>query len=188
MQVSLAMSIADYVPTLLYMLAALTLYKYVKKANPFPAAVYLLGAFMVFAAGFLKATYKLLLALDIGEFPWMTDQFFSNQAIGFLICGIGMLTAAISRKKVYSLLPTMALVGIMVAGLAMTDISLCFIAAKAKKKGCILFFIPAMILCLAMGYLSTKDFASASMNWLAEGLNAVAQLLLFLGAKKLAKE
>jgi hypothetical protein len=38
-----------------------------------------------------------------------------------------------------------------------------------------------------MGYLSSRDFAEASMNWIAEGVNVVGQGALLTGAVLLHK-
>ncbi len=40
---------------------------------------------------------------------------------------------------------------------------------------------------LGMGYLSAKDFAQASMNWIAEGVNIVGQGAFLAGALLLHK-
>ena len=77
----------------------------------------------------------------------------------------------------------MALVGIMVAGLAALDASLCFLAAKLKKRSALVLFIVSFFLCLGMGYLSSKNFEKASMNWIAEGINAVGQLAFLAGCE-----
>ena len=85
--------------------------------------------------------------------------------------------------KLYSIvpIPVMALVGMMVAGLAALDASLCFLAAKLKKRKALVLFIVSFFLCLGMGYLSSKNFEKASMNWIAEGVNAVGQLAFLAG-------
>ena len=85
--------------------------------------------------------------------------------------------------KLYSIvpIPVMALVGMMVAGLAALDASLCFLAAKLKKRSALVLFIVSFFLCLGMGYLSSKNFEKASMNWIAEGINAVGQLAFLAG-------
>ena len=82
----------------------------------------------------------------------------------------------------------MALVGIMVAGVALTNFSLCAIAAKKGKKKAIPFFILAFVFCLCMGYLSSKDFTQSYMNWAAELVNTLGQLFLYIGAQKLTKK
>ena len=189
---SVPMAIIDFVPTFLFLFAALCIFNYVKnKIKALPAFIYLVGAAMVFAASFLKASYKLICALGKADIKWMTNQFFPNQSLGFLFCGIGMLIAAFCTKKTnktYAFLPTMALVGIMVAGVAMTNFSLCAIAAKKGKKKAVPFFILAFVFCLCMGYLSSKDFTQSYMNWAAELVNTLGQLFLFIGAKKLTKK
>ena len=45
-----------------------------------------------------------------------------------------------------------------------------------------MLFVLAWVCMLAMGYLSTRNFAQASMNWIAQGVNIVGQGSFFLGA------
>jgi hypothetical protein len=40
---------------------------------------------------------------------------------------------------------------------------------------------------MMMGYLSSKNFDQAYMNWAAEGINIVGQGLLYLGCRILHK-
>ena len=46
---------------------------------------------------------------------------------------------------------------------------------------------PVFFLSLMMGYLSSKDFDKAFMNWLAQGINTLGQLLLYIGVRILDK-
>ena len=39
-----------------------------------------------------------------------------------------------------------------------------------------------------MGYLASKDFDKAFMNWVAQGINVLGQFLLYLGAQILHKD
>ena len=97
--------------------------------------------------------------------------------------GAGSGSSGSGSGKLYSIvpIPVMALVGMMVAGLAALDASLCFLAAKLKKRSALVLFIVSFFLCLGMGYLSSKNFEKASMNWIAEGINAVGQLAFLAG-------
>ena len=61
------------------------------------------------------------------------------------------------------------------------SVGLCILAAKMKKKSVIALFVLACVCSLCMGYLSSKDFAEASMNWIAEGVNVVGQGSLLAG-------
>lgn len=97
--------------------------------------------------------------------------------------GAGSGSSGSGSGKLYSIvpIPIMALVGMMVAGLAALDASLCFLAAKLKKRSALVLFIVSFFLCLGMGYLSSKNFEKASMNWIAESVNAVGQLAFLAG-------
>jgi uncharacterized membrane protein YedE/YeeE len=75
----------------------------------------------------------------------------------------------------------------MVAGLGCMDAGLCYLSAKLKKPTIIILFVISFICSLGMGYLSSKDFAQASMNWIAEGVNVVGQGCLLIGVWMLHK-
>ena len=75
----------------------------------------------------------------------------------------------------------------MVAGLGWLDIGLCILSAKMKKAWIIALFVLSFVCSLGMGYLSSQDFAQASMNWIAEGVNVVGQGTLLLGVVLLHK-
>ena len=47
---------------------------------------------------------------------------------------------------------------------------------------------PVFVLMLGMGYLSSRDFTQASMNWIAEGVNLVGQGIFLLAAGKLVRK
>ena len=75
----------------------------------------------------------------------------------------------------------------MVAGLGMLDAALCVLSVKLKKPALIAFFAVSFVCSMGMGYLSTRDFSQASMNWIAEGVNALGQCALLLGVGLLHK-
>ena len=75
----------------------------------------------------------------------------------------------------------------MVAGLGLMDAGLCIIAARMKKPRFIVLFALSFVCSLCMGYLSSRDFAQASMNWIAEGINVIGQGTFLVGAWLLRK-
>jgi hypothetical protein len=75
----------------------------------------------------------------------------------------------------------------MVGGLGCLDVGLCIVSKKMKKPALMAVFTLSFVCCLGMGYLSTKDFEKASMNWIAEGVNFCGQGLFLLGAWMLHK-
>lgn len=97
-----------------------------------------------------------------------------------------------SRKKDHSAVPeyfsgTFVFVTLMVLGLAFMDAGLAVISVKLKKPGLVALYIVSFISSLAMGYLSTKDFASAAMNWAAECVNTIGQASLLIASIKMHK-
>lgn len=187
---TIPMALVDYIPVILFLLGTNLFAKDFKHAmSKLTYCLFRIGTLMVFIAGAIKATYKLTYALGLGDFIWMSNQFFSNQAFGFLLAGIGLTVAAVKYKKnrAYALIPTMGLVGIMIIGLGAMDASLAYISSKMKKPSALICFIVSFFLSLAMGYLSTKNFDSAAMNWIAQFVNICGQLLLFVGCKILHK-
>lgn len=61
------------------------------------------------------------------------------------------------------------------------------LAGAFKKPWLIAIFAISFICSLCMGYLSSQDFAQASMNWIAEGVNVIGQGTLLIGTVLLHK-
>ena len=207
---SIPMALFDMLPVVFFMTGTTTIAADMRQKMTLPSKILFVGgSWIVGAAGLLKALYKLVFSTGMGDPAWMSGQFFYNQALGFLLAGIG-LTLAVTQLdkaqpgvagsggsgsggskggsgsgKLYSVvpIPVMALVGIMVAGLAALDASLCFLAARLKKRSALVLFIVSFFMCLGMGYLSSRSFEKASMNWIAEGVNAVGQLAFLAGCR-----
>lgn len=185
---SVPMAIVDYVPVIMFGIACFILIKsFTKNMNKAQFALFACGTIDVFIAGFLKATYKLLYATNVCDFEALNNIFFPVQSIGFLLAGVGMIWYVLKDKKVYTLaVPpvfsgTFVFVGFMCGGLLLLDVALCIIAKRMKKPWLMALFIVSFVCSLCMGYLSSKDFAQASMNWIAEGVNVLGQGLLLTG-------
>ena len=192
---SIPMALFDLLPVFFFMAGTCTIAADMKQKMTFPVRVlFVTGSWIVCAAGLFKALYKLFYSLGLGDITWMNGQFFYNQAFGLLLAGLG-LTLAVTRPgrtrnssgpvRVYSIvpIPAMALVGIMVAGLAALDASLCFLSARLKRRRALVLFIFSFFMCLGMGYLSSRNFEKTSMNWIAEGINAAGQLSFLAGCR-----
>ena len=191
---SIPMALFDLLPVFFFLAGTWTVAADMKQKMTLPAKILFVGGSgLVFLAGLLKALYKLIYSLGLGDPAWMNGQFFYNQALGFLLAGIGLTLAVMQLDKasgpgsgkLYSFvpIPVMALVGIMVAGLAALDASLCYLAAKLKKHSALILFIVSFFLCLGMGYLSSRNFEKSSMNWIAEGVNAAGQFAFLAGCR-----
>lgn len=202
---SIPMSLADFVPVLLFLCAAILLmrdlYGRMGRAS---FALFAAGSIEVTGAGALKALYKLLYAAGICDFEALNAIFFPTQSIGFLLAGLGLLLMTCGKKKdaltenrtrvhSFALLPvmlplfaamaevpkpfngTMLFVVLMVLGLGLMDVCLCIYAAGRKKAWVIPLLILSWVCSMGMGYLSSRDFTQSAMNWICEGINIVGQ-------------
>lgn len=187
---SVAMALVDYIPVLFFAAAAVILMRDLhNKMSGAAFALFAAGVINVTLAGALKATWKLLYAAGVCDFAALNAMFFPVQSIGFLLAGIGILmmllrprakTAALAvAPPVFS--GTFVFVGLMVTGLGIMDTVLCILSAKLKKPWLIALFAISFVCSLGMGYLSSKEFAEAAMNWIAQGVNEAGQGLLLIG-------
>lgn len=192
---SIVMALVDFVPVIFFAAGSVILMRDLyNKMSKGAFALFSAGLIDIVFAGALKALYKLLYAAGVCDFTALSDMFFPVQAIGFLLAGCGIaamlcfdqgdteaaVSGAAAAPQVFK--GTFVFVGLVTAGLAMLDVSLCVLAKKLKKPGVIVVFILSLILSLCMGYLSSRDFTEASMNWIAEGMNILAEGTFFLGA------
>ena len=193
---SVSMALVDYIPVIFFAIAAVILQRDLyNKMSKGAFALFAAGTINVTCAGALKATWKLLYALGVCDFEALNAMFFPVQSIGFLLAGIGilaMLTNKQSKSAALAVAPpvfsgTFVFVGLMVAGLGIMDTVLCILAGKLKKPALIAIFMLSFVCSLCMGYLSSQDFAEASMNWIAEGVNVIGQGTLLLGVCLLHK-
>ncbi len=193
---SVSMALVDYIPVAFFAAAAVLLMRDLyNKMSKGAYALFAAGVINVTCAGALKATYKLLYALGVCDFEALNAMFFPVQSIGFLFVGIGILAMLCRKQEKSTLLAsappvfsgTFVFVGLMVAGLGILDTVLCILSAKLKKPAFTVIFAVSFLCSLCMGYLSSQDFAQASMNWIAEGVNVIGQGMLLCGVLLLHK-
>lgn len=194
---SIPMALVDYIPVFFFTVAAIILQRDLyNKMSKGAFALFAAGTIDIIFAGALKATWKLLYAAGVCDFQALNAMFFPVQSIGFLLAGIGILAILIHKQSnstfaaavpsVFS--GTFVFVGLMVAGLGLMDAVLCILSVKLKKPALIAVFVFSFVCSLGMGYLSSQDFAEASMNWIAEGVNVAGQGSLLIGVMLLHKK
>lgn len=195
---SISMALVDYIPVILFFFASSILmrdlYNQMTKAA---FALFAAGSLNITIAGALKATWKLLYAAGVCNFEALDHMFFPVQSLGFLLAGAGILmmlfknpnkgASALAAVAPPIFSGTFVFVGLMVAGLGVMDAVLCILAVKLKKPWVIALLTLSFVCSLGMGYLSSQDFAEASMNWIAEGVNVVGQGTLLLSVVVLDK-
>ncbi len=187
---SIGMALFDYIPVIFFAIGAFILIgDLYNKMSKIVFAIFSTGVMNVMLAGFFKATWKLLVASGVEGFDKLNAMFFPMQTLGFLFAGIAIIMMLSQKKKAHCAMEPLTLICIigMVGGLGCMDAGLCILSKKAKKPVAIAIFAISFVCCLGMGYLSSKDFEKASMNWIAEGVNFCGQGLFLLGTWMLHK-
>ena len=189
--ITVPMALVDFIPVALFLITAVLLMRDLyNKMSKGAFALFAAGTLMVAAAGVYKALWKLLYALNVCDFIALNKVFFPMQTTGFVLTAaalIALLAVRQEGKAAVAAVPlayesSMIFVVLTVLGTAGICGSLCVMAKRMKRKGAFALFIAAFLLMLAMGYLSSRDFTEASMNWVAQGTNILAQGALLAGA------
>lgn len=185
---TIPMALMDFLPVLFFGYAAALLqrdlYDKMRKRH---FALFAAGTINIFAAGFLKALWKLLYAANICDFQALNTMFLPVQSIGFLLAGLGIARMLTEKKKValavapplFSGSPVFILM--MVLGLGSICTVLSILAVKMKKTGAMVLFIAAFLCSMGMGAMSGQDVTQAWVNWVEQGINCVGQGLLLWG-------
>ena len=180
------MALMDFVPVLLFGAAWVILYRDLRNKLDLCSGVLLpLGAALVLLAGFFKAVWKLQNAVGATPVELFNKAFFPCQSIGFILLGVGMLAFMYGKRRIVRSLTMVFVMGMVLGNLGMSA-GLVYIAKKVKRPAVPLFIL-SFVFILMMGYLSSRDFAQASMHWVAQSVNVIGEGLLFAGALLLHK-
>ena len=178
------MALLDFIPVILFGICGRLLMRglYNKMAKGVFACLDL-GVCLAFLAGFLKATYKLLIALGIKEIPLFNNLFLPLQSTGLLLAGLAIILMLVLKKKTAALMAplTLGFISMMVLGLGGMCAGLSVVAKKMKKGWLIPIFILCFFCYMGMGYLASRGGDSAADNWIEQGVNCVGQILLLIG-------
>ncbi len=195
-QVSVPMAVVDFIPVIFYSVAAVLLQKDLyNKMSKLSFALFASGTVNIFAAGFLKAAWKLLYAAGICDFQALNTMFLPVQSIGFLLAGVGiilMLCKGGKKRAVLAAVPpvfsgSIVFIMMMVLGLGSICTCLSIIAVKMKKPAAALLFVLAFLCSMGMGAMSGQDSTQAWVNWTEQSINCVGQGLLMWGTLVLHK-
>ena len=187
---TIPMALFDFIPVILFGICGRLLMRDLyNKMTKGAFACLDLGVCVAFLAGFLKALYKLLIALGVGEFPLLNNLFLPLQSSGLMLTGLGIVLMLVLRKKNAALMAPMTIgfISMMVVGLGAMCAGLSVVSAKMKKKGLIVVFVLTFLCYMAMGYLASREGNSAAMNWVEQGVNTLGQILLLIGVGGLHK-
>ncbi len=196
---SVPMALVDFIPVILFLIAAVTLQRGLYgRMSKGAFALFSAGTIMIFCAGLFKAVWKLLMGLQICNFERLNQCFFPMQSVGFLLAGISVIAMVFFKQenkgeRLFAAAPavfsgTFIFVGAMVLGALGLCGGLAIESKRRNKTVSMVCYILAFFLMMGMGYLSSKDFEKASMNWITECVNMAAMAFFLFASKKLVKE
>lgn len=161
-------------------------------------AVFSAGTIMVTCAGIFKACWKLLYGAGICDFARLNQAFFPMQSVGFLLAGIAVIAMVFFKQnegeKIYQAAVPAVFSGTVIFIIAMVfgSLGLCGgLAIESKRRGKVrpaVLFMLTFVSLLMMGYLGTKDFSKASLNWIAEAVNLIGQMIFLIASKELVQK
>ncbi len=188
-QFTIPMALVDFIPVLFFGYAAALLQRDLyHKMDKTCFALFAAGTINVFAAGFLKALWKLLYAAAICDFTALNTLFLPLQSIGFLLAGLGMVLMTVRHKNaVLSAAPavfsgTPVFICMMVLGLGSICACLGRIACKLGKKSAAVLFALSFVCSMGMGAMAGQDATQAWVNWTEQLINCLGQGLFLCGA------
>ena len=191
---TIPMALMDYIPVICFGVAAVLLQRDLYgKMGKGAFALFAAGTINIFAAGFLKATWKLLYAAGICDFAALNTMFLPTQSIGFLLAGVGIILMMTTKKRVMAAVApplfsgSVIFIMMMVLGLGSICTVLSIIAVKMKKKSAMVLFILAFVASMGMGAMSGQDVTQAWVNWVEQGINCAGQGMLMCGVLILHK-
>ena len=190
--ITVPMAIVDFIPVVMFFLAACLLLKDLyNKMTKGAYALLATGSIMVLIGGFYKALWKILYALCICDYPLLSESFFPIQGTGFLLVFLALIGMFTPHNKKNVTLNSVAAVPVLessmpfvilqIIGCAGMQFTLFGISLKMKKKNAAACYVVAFIFMLAMGYLSAKFDDTPGMHWVAQLTNTISQGSLLLG-------
>jgi len=191
MEYSLALSLVDYIPNLAFLADAIFLVKTVVCVRGRACSrMTMLGALLIFGGGVIKATWKLLVTLGVGNYTLMSDMQFALLAPGFF--ALLVTTILMARKERSDLLrkggvvlamapwkiPLLAIMTISSLG---TQGILAYLAFKRGLRPAGALFTVAVVCMLAMTAMSAGE-QSVAKQWVEETVNSIGQITFAVGS------
>jgi hypothetical protein len=193
MMYSVVMALFDFVPVIGFLVGGLYCIKIsrivLKKVYQF---LTIIGVSIIVLGGGLKASWKLMNAVNLVPPEWMSEGQFIFMAIGYLTLLIPVIALIRKQKaRAAEALPAMAVWKIpLLAVMTLSSLSaytlLAILSFRRKSWLGILGFIVAFISILAMGYMSSQA-QTIQMQWVEQSINTLGTWGFALGSILLHK-
>ena len=185
---SLSLSLLDFVPNLAFLVGAYYLVRLVRlTSSALSLVAMIVGSALVLLGGTLKALWKLLYTLGIGDFWLLSEQQFMLLAPGFLTMLVSLVLVLRQERNRWKtelvamapwkipLLATMTLSSLGVYGI------LSYMALRRKAHLAAAMYILTILCTLGMAGLAGGE-QNVTRQWIEEGINTLGQVAFALGS------
>jgi len=186
----LGLAVFDFVPVSVFLVGAFFLVRSVRLLrNTACSRMVMAASLLIFSGGFLKALWKILFTVNVGDYRWMSEVQFMLVAPGFfaLLVAVILTSRVGSRSEAKGILMP-AIAGWKVPLLIVMTLSsmgaqgiLAYIAFQRKVRLAAAGFIMAFLCLVAMGALASGT-QTVARQWLEESINTVGQIGFVLGS------
>ncbi|WP_175401141.1 hypothetical protein WDY80_01510 [Gordonia hongkongensis] len=188
-QVSVPLALFDYVPVVLGAVGAFLV------ARRLGAALAYIGAAMIFAGGFAKATEKLLSATGIADIPRLADALFPVMGCGFLLLAasawgvrnIALAAPVVGAAAIGVAVPDIAgryLVGVIVGATALYA-ALARDAWRDRDVTTVAFLVVCLVGTYTLGPLAGQE-QTVALQWVEQSINTFSQGAFAVAAWRLS--
>jgi hypothetical protein len=188
---TLGLCLLDFVPNLAFLVGAYYLVRWVRLvSSPLSVAAMIAGSCLVFLGGTLKAIWKLLYTVGIGDFWLLSELQFILLAPGFLaMLASVLLVLKQERTRWETGLPAMALWKIpLLATMTLASLGLqgilSYIAFRRKAHLAATMYVVAILCTLGLAGLASGEQTMAR-QWIEEGINTTGQVAFALASYSL---
>ncbi|MGB7876297.1 MAG: hypothetical protein WBL25_18075 [Anaerolineales bacterium] len=192
----LALAVYDFVPVAFFLIGAIFFVRMATQiCDDRCGRLAMAGSVLVFLGGFLKAIWKLLFTLGVGDFQLLSESQFVLLAPGFLALLVVVIRMARSERMVRernaAVMLAMAgwkipfLIVMTLASMGVQGI-LTYISFRRTAKLAASGFIVAFLCLVGMGAMASGE-QTLRMQWIQQSVNSLGQLGFMMGSILLHK-
>ena len=213
MEYTVSLALFDFLPVIFTAVGFYFLYKMITHVDTMQGKVFLIGAVLTVIGGFLKATWKLIIAASDIDIIWMDKGIFVWMAAGYVLIfwSVWQITRTVQGKNAFNawIAPTvisaisfggayylyvsmpgsptwrLALLSVMTLASILTSILLIVFAFRQKLSLAGTLFIVNLVIILVMNGVARMPEQTITLQWIEESINTVSWFCFAVASKKI---
>lgn len=187
----LALALYDFVPVAFFLIGAIFLVRTsTRMCGLCCSRLAIAGSLLIFLGGFLKAIWKLLFTIGVGDYQLLSESQFPLVAPGFLVLLIAVIMMARSDREARTinaasilLMATWKIPFLIVMTLTSMGVQgiLTYVSFQRKAKLAAVGFIVAFLGLVDMGAMASVQ-QTLARQWIEQSINTAGQLGFMVGS------